>query len=75
MNQWLQNQWFHDWFEKITSYLAYLMSGVGVFLGYLSIEQWVSIFVGVSALIANIWHKRAMQKIAKEKGIYLNEDN
>lgn len=69
------NSWFHDWFEKITSYLAYVMSGVGVFLGYLSIEQWVSIFVGVSALIANIWHKRAMQNIAKEKGIYLNEDN
>ncbi|XAG86244.1 phage holin family protein [bacterium 19MO03SA05] len=69
------NQLFHEWFEKITSYIAYLMSGVGVFLGLLSIEQWFSIFVGVSALIANVWHKKAMQKIAKEKGIFINENN
>lgn len=75
MNQWLQNQWFQEWFEKLTSYIAYLMSGLGVFLGLLSIEQWISIFVGVTALVANIWHKRAMQKIAKERGIYLNENN
>lgn len=68
------NHWFNDWFERGTSYVAYLMSGIGVFLGYLSIEQWVSILVGLSALIANIWHKRAMQKIAQEKGIYFNED-
>ncbi|EKO3565627.1 MULTISPECIES: hypothetical protein [Vibrio] len=69
------NQLFHEWFEKITSYLTYLMSGIGVFLGLLSIEQWFSIFVGVSALIANVWHKKAMQKIAKEKGIFINENN
>ncbi|EGR1512115.1 hypothetical protein D6089_09550 [Vibrio vulnificus] len=75
MNQWLQNQWFQEWFDKVTSYLAYLMSGVGVFFGYLDIDQWTSIFVGIAALAANIWHKRAMQNIAKEKGIYLNEDN
>ncbi|MCG3724701.1 phage holin family protein [Vibrio cincinnatiensis] len=69
------SQIFHEWFEKITSYIAYLMSGVGVFLGLLSIDQWVSIFVGLSALIANVWHKKVMQKIAKEKGIFINENN
>ncbi|ENH7109801.1 hypothetical protein ABWJ26_000204 [Vibrio fluvialis] len=64
----------HDWYEKITNYIVYLMSGTGVVLGMLSFEQWVSIVIGVIALIANIWHKRAMQTIAREKGIYINED-
>ncbi|EKO3371262.1 hypothetical protein SD340_003645 [Vibrio fluvialis] len=64
----------HDWYEKITNYIVYLMSGAGVVLGMLSFEQWVSIVIGVIALIANIWHKRAMQTIAREKGIYINED-
>jgi hypothetical protein len=50
------------------------MSGAGVLLGMLTIEQWVSIVIGLAALAANIWHKRAMQNIAKEKGIYINED-
>ncbi|CAH8238835.1 conserved hypothetical protein [Vibrio aestuarianus] len=50
------------------------MSGAGFVLGLMTIEQWVSVFIGISMLIANVWHKRAMQKIAHEKGIYLNED-
>ncbi len=65
----------HEWYEKTTNYLVYLMSGAGVVLGMLTIEQWVSIVIGVAALAANIWHKRAMQAIAKEKGVYINEDS
>ncbi|MDE1328499.1 hypothetical protein [Vibrio aestuarianus] len=64
----------HECYEKITAYIAYLMSGAGFVLGLMTIEQWVSVFIGISMLAANIWHKRAMQKIAYEKGIYLNED-
>lgn len=64
----------NEWYDKITNYIVYLMSGAGVLLGMLTIEQWVSIVIGITALIANIWHKRAMQNIAKEKGIYINED-
>ncbi len=64
----------HEWYDKITNYIVYLMSGAGVLLGMVTIEQWVSIVIGITALIANIWHKRAMQNIAKEKGIYINED-
>lgn len=64
----------HEWYEKLTNYIVYLMSGAGVLLGMLTIEQWVSIVIGLAALAANIWHKRAMQNIAKEKGIYINED-
>ncbi|KKA45150.1 MULTISPECIES: hypothetical protein [unclassified Salinivibrio] len=68
------NQLFHEWFEKLTAYLTYLMSGTGVFLGLMSVEQWISIIVGIIALAANIWHKRKMQKIAREKGIFINEE-
>ncbi len=64
----------HEWYEKLTNYIVYIMSGAGVLLGMVTIEQWVSIVIGITALIANIWHKRAMQNIAKEKGIYINED-
>ncbi len=64
----------HDLYDRITNYITYAMSGVGVVLGIFTIEQWISILIGVVALFANIWHKRAMQKIAREKGIYLNEN-
>ncbi|MBF4257527.1 MULTISPECIES: HP1 family phage holin [Vibrio] len=65
-----------DWYDRLTSYIAYFMSGTGVLLSSMTLEQWyflVSILIGVGALLANVWHKRAMQKIAREKGVFLNE--
>ena len=65
-----------DWFDKITSYIAYFISASGVVVSQLTLEQWYfisSILIGVGALLANVWHKRALQKIAQEKGIFLNE--
>lgn len=67
-----------DWFDKLTSYIAYFMSATGVLVSQLTLEQWyffTSILVGVGALLANVWHKRVLQKIAKEKGVFLNEIN
>jgi hypothetical protein len=67
-----------DWFDKITSYIAYFISATGVVVSQLTLEQWYfisSILIGVGALLANVWHKRALQKIAQEKGIFLNESS
>ena len=67
-----------DWFDKITSYVAYSMSAAGVLVSSLTLEQWYflsSILIGVGALLANVWHKRVLQKIAKEKGVFINESS
>ena len=67
-----------DWFDKFTSYVAYSMSATGVLVSSLTLEQWyflTSILIGVGALLANVWHKRVLQKIAKEKGIFINESS
>lgn len=66
----------HDWWDRLTSWIAYIMSAFGVIVSSLSMEDWYfisSIAVGVIALLLNVWHKRVMQRIAREKGIYLNE--
>jgi hypothetical protein len=66
----------HDWWDRLTSWIAYIMSAFGVIVSPLSMEDWYfisSIAVGVIALLLNVWHKRVMQRIAREKGIYLNE--
>lgn len=65
-----------DWYDKVTGYIAYSMSATGVLLSSVTLEQWyflTSIFIGLGALLANVWHKRAMQKIAKDKGVFINE--
>lgn len=67
-----------DWFDKLTSNIAYFISATGVVFSSLTAEQWYFIFsigLGVGALLVNIWHKLAMQKIAKDKGVFINEQN
>ncbi|MGL4193192.1 MAG: HP1 family phage holin [Vibrio sp.] len=75
MNRLLRLQFFQDGIDRATSYLAYLMSCIGVVSGYLSIEQWVSVGLGIAMLIINIWHKRSMQKIAEKKGVFISENH
>ncbi|KJF83563.1 HP1 family phage holin [Photobacterium angustum] len=68
----------NDVYDRITSAVAYLMSAIGVLVSSISLEDWYflsSIAIGVVMLGLNIWHKRVMQRIAKEKGIFLNEQN
>lgn len=68
----------HDWFDRITSNIAYSVSATGVLFSSMNIEDWyfvISIFIGVGALLLNYWHKRSMQRIAREKGIFLNEQD
>ncbi|HIF9091455.1 TPA: phage holin family protein [Photobacterium damselae] len=68
----------NDLFDRVTSYLAYLMSAIGIFVSSMSLEDWYffsSICIGIFMLGINIWHKRVMQRIAREKGIFLNEQN
>lgn len=65
-----------DLFDKATGYMVYLISITGMALGKFSLEQWYfisSILVGLLMLGLNWWHKRNMQKIAREQGINLNE--
>ena len=66
----------HDLWDRLTSWIAYTISAFGVIISSLSMEDLYfmsSIAVGVIALLLNVWHKRVMQRIAREKGIYLNE--
>ncbi|WP_318515016.1 HP1 family phage holin [Photobacterium leiognathi subsp. mandapamensis] len=68
----------NDVYDRITSAVAYLMSAIGVLVSSISLEDWYflsSIAIGVAMLGINIWHKKVMQRIAKEKGIFLNEQN
>lgn len=67
-----------DWFDRVTSAVAYGMSLFGITVSKLSLEQWYfigSIVIGVIALGLNFWHKRAIQRIAREQGISINEAN
>ncbi|WP_456297307.1 phage holin family protein [Vibrio sp. AK197] len=65
-----------DWYDKVTTGTAYLMSLLGMTFSKLTFEQWyfiLSLVIGLAALGLNYWHKRAMQRIAQEKGIALND--
>ncbi|NOI15780.1 hypothetical protein [Vibrio hepatarius] len=65
-----------DWFDRFTSWIAYLMSAFGMGLSNLTDEQLyfiVSSLIGLGALGLNFWHKRAIQRIAAEKGVTINE--
>ncbi|NVJ61818.1 MAG: hypothetical protein HWE27_15605 [Gammaproteobacteria bacterium] len=65
-----------DWFDRFTSWIAYLMSAFGMGLSKLTYEQWyftLSLLIGVIALGLNFWHKLAIQRIAAEKGVTINE--
>lgn len=65
-----------DWYDKITSTVAYVSSLMGMTLSDLTFEQWyfvLSLLIGVAALVLNWWHKRKMQRIAIEKGVAINE--
>ncbi|BDR17614.1 HP1 family phage holin [Vibrio diabolicus] len=65
-----------DWFDKITSGIAYFMSLAGMTISKLTFEQWyfiLSLLIGLAALGLNYWHKRAMQRIAEAKGVAINE--
>lgn len=65
-----------DWYDRLTSYIAYGISLTGMTVSKLTLEQWyflLSLLIGFIALGLNYWHKRAMQKIAREKGVALNE--
>ncbi|MFB9135719.1 HP1 family phage holin [Vibrio olivae] len=65
-----------DWYDKVTTGTAYLMSLLGMTFSKLTFEQWyfiLSLVIGLAALGLNYWHKRAMQRIAREKGIALND--
>ncbi|MEH0088914.1 phage holin family protein [Vibrio alginolyticus] len=65
-----------DWFDKLTSGVAYLVSLAGMTFSKLTFEQWyfiLSLVIGLAALGLNYWHKRAMQRIANEKGVALSE--
>jgi hypothetical protein len=65
-----------DWLDKITAGVAYLCSAFGIALSQMTIEHWYflsSIVLGIIMAGVNIWHKRMMQRIAKEKGIVINE--
>ena len=67
-----------DWFDKVTSGIAYLMSALGMTLSKLTLEQWyfiLSLLIGFVALGLNYWHKRAIQRIAEKQGIAINETN
>ncbi|SKC31446.1 hypothetical protein CZ809_00924 [Photobacterium piscicola] len=66
----------HELFDRVTNNVAYMVSVLGVMSSSMKLEDWyffTSILVGVVALIANIWHKRVMQRIAKEKGIFFKK--
>lgn len=61
-----------DWFDKFTAGVAYLMSVVGMTISNLTFEQWyfiLSLIIGVVALGLNVWHKRQIQRIARENGV------
>ncbi|MEZ9564822.1 HP1 family phage holin [Vibrio artabrorum] len=65
-----------DWYDKITSGIAYIVSLTGMTISKLTFEQWyfiLSLVIGIAALGLNYWHKRAMQRIASEKGVALSE--
>lgn len=65
-----------EWFDKLTSALAYLMSVLGMAISKMTFEHWyftLSLVIGAIALGLNFWHKLKMQRIAKEKGININE--
>ncbi|WP_052708097.1 HP1 family phage holin [Salinivibrio sp. KP-1] len=67
----------NDLFDKVTGYLTYFFSALGMVIGGLSLEQWYflsSIIIGLAMFISNQWHKREMRKIAREKGIILERD-
>lgn len=64
-----------DWYDRLTAGIAYLMSALGMTLSKLTFEQWyfvLSLVIGVIALGLNYWHKRNMQKIAKERGVTID---
>ncbi|SHO57891.1 phage holin [Vibrio quintilis] len=63
--------------EKIMNYVAYLISASGMLFSSLSSEQWYfisSTLLGVITIYLNFWHKRKMQKIAQEQGVFRNEN-
>ncbi|MDC0611895.1 phage holin family protein [Vibrio sp.] len=67
----------HELSEKFTNYLAYVISAVGMLFGTFSLEQWYfisSMALGLITVLINLWHKRKMQSIAKEQGVFRNEN-
>ncbi|EDP59443.1 hypothetical protein [Vibrio sp. AND4] len=65
-----------DWIDKITAGTAYLCSVFGIAFSQVTMEHLYflsSIVLGVIMACVNIWHKRNMQRIAKEKGVVINE--
>lgn len=67
----------HELSEKFTNYLAYLISCVGMLFGTFSLEQWYfmsSMGLGFITVLVNLWHKKKMQSIAKEQGVFRNEN-
>jgi hypothetical protein len=63
----------HEWYDKTTSYLAYLISATGMMFGTFSLEQWYfisSMLIGLITVGLNVWHKRKIQKIAMEQGVF-----
>lgn len=63
------------WVDRITAYIAYCMSALGIAIDKLNWDQVYSIgslLLGLAMLCVNIWHKRQMQKIAKEQGVTID---
>jgi tetrahydromethanopterin S-methyltransferase subunit E len=66
----------HEWYDKMTSYLAYLLSAIGMVFGSISLEQWYfvsSMLIGLITVALNVWHKRKIQQIAREQGVFRSE--
>ncbi|PWI34849.1 hypothetical protein DI392_00785 [Vibrio albus] len=65
-----------DMLDKFTAYIVYLISGCGAFLSALSIEWWQfisSLILGIAMLVINYRHKKEIERIARDKGVNIDE--
>ena len=62
-----------DWLVNKMIFVVYLIIG---HFQFMTIEAWsliISLFMGIFALSLSYWHKKVMQQIAREKGIFIHE--
>ncbi|PST93219.1 hypothetical protein C9I86_05860 [Photobacterium sp. NCIMB 13483] len=62
-----------DWLVNKMIFVVYLIIG---YFQFMTIEAWsliISLSMGMFALSLNYWHKKVMQQIAREKGIFIHE--
>ncbi|CEO41349.1 hypothetical protein C0Z01_02865 [Photobacterium kishitanii] len=62
-----------DWLVNKVVFVVFVIIG---HFQFMTIEAWsliISLGIGILALSLSYWHKKVMQQIARERGIFIHE--